>query len=316
MVNDELVRAIVQGILSSASEGDGDGIPVEVSARHVHLSREHLDRIFGKGYELTPKRSLSQPTQFLCEERVRVIGPGGVIDNVAIVGPVRGDTQVELSAADARALGIAPPVRLSGDLSGAVDVVISKEGAFVAAAGSAIIARNHIHMTPGDARKYRVRDGDLVGVRVTGKRKIVFENVPVRVSEDFALAMHIDFDEANACLFDKGTFGTIVRGDLAGTASSHREAEGRPAVAAPSGPVCSGKTGGMSPPKERSRNDGKRRMVVTAEMAKELAAEGEVVCLPRRSILTPLARDVFIAAKVKVEMTDDGEKERACLSVR
>lgn len=304
MANDELVRAIVARVLSAMDVKPEAAFPVEISARHVHLSREHVDSLFGKGRELTPKRPLSQPGQFLCEERVRVIGPSGVIDNVAILGPVRGETQVELSAGDARVLGIAPPVRMSGDLSGAAGVFISQRGTVIEAPGSTIIARRHIHMTPDDARRFGVGDGDETAVRVMGERGLVFEGVPIRVSEQFALAMHIDFDEANACLCAKDATGTIVRRKTG------------------CGPVFT--TGGKAvamvaptaPPKPAANPVAKRNKVISAEVAQTLNADGGVVRLPRGSIVTPLARDVFNAAKVRVEIVDMIGEEEPCLSVR
>lgn len=211
MVTEEMVREIVQRVLDGMPSVSADAVPVEISGRHVHLAQAHVDELFGKGHQLTKKRDISQPGQFLCEERVRLIGPQGVLENVAVLGPVRGSTQVELSATDARQLGLRVPLRMSGDLSGAADLIITSGDKCIAAEGSAIVAKNHIHMTPGDARRFRVADQELVDVRVDGDRPVTFENVTVRVDEKCKLAMHIDIDEANACLCRTGAMGIVRR---------------------------------------------------------------------------------------------------------
>lgn len=211
MVTEELVREIVQRVLDGMPPTPVNALPVEISGRHVHLTQAHVDELFGKDHRLTKKRDISQPGQFLCEERVRLIGPQGVLENVAILGPVRGSTQVELSATDARQLGLRAPLRMSGDLNGAADLIVTAGGNCVAAAGSAIVAKNHIHMTPGDARRFRVADQELVDVRIDGDRPVTFENVTVRVDEKCKLAMHIDIDEANACLCRTGAMGIVRR---------------------------------------------------------------------------------------------------------
>ncbi len=304
MENDELVRTIVAKVLSTMGGGDEPEFPIETSARHVHLSREHLDALFGKGYELTPKQPLSQPGQFLAGERVRVIGPAGVFGSVAVLGPVRERTQVEVSASDARVLGIAPPVRMSGDLSGAATVLLSRGEAVAEAPESAIVAMRHIHMTPADALRFAVADGETVAVRVPGRRGSVLEGVRIRVTEQSALAMHMDFDEANACMCPGKTTGTIARRACPPGAAA------APEPSAPAGRTPARKPAVFPEP----RRGGKT--VVSAEMAEALVAAGGPVRLPRGSIVTPLARDVFGAAKARVEFADRAEKEDACLSAR
>ncbi|XVE34066.1 phosphate propanoyltransferase [Wukongibacter baidiensis] len=185
-------------------------IPVEASARHVHLSVEHIERLFGKDYEMSKKKELSQPGQFQYNERVTLIGPRGVLKGVAILGPARDKTQVEISKTDARALGINPPVRESGKLDGSGNIYIATEKAVVEANESVIIAKRHIHMTPDDAESFGVEDKQLVSVRVKGDRTVVFEDVVVRVNRIYKLSMHIDFDEANACGHKDGVVGEII----------------------------------------------------------------------------------------------------------
>ena len=185
-------------------------IPLEVSAHHVHLTREDVETLFGKGHCLTPKRDLSQPGQFLSEERVTLRGPKGEIRNVAVLGPERPATQTELSISDACVLGIAPPIRLSGDLSGAADVTIIGPSGTLEAKGSAIVARSHIHLTEEDAKEMGLRNNQLVSVEVKGDRPVTFRDVVVRVSQKSRKFMHIDFDEANAAHIGKGVSGLIL----------------------------------------------------------------------------------------------------------
>ncbi|HWR60784.1 MAG TPA: phosphate propanoyltransferase [Clostridia bacterium] len=184
-------------------------IPVEASARHVHLSREHIDELFGRGCELTRKKGLSQPGQYQCGERIRLIGPKGVISDVAVLGPPRRKTQVELTITDAISLGIRPPVRDSGELEKSGTLFIASPKAVIKAEESVIIAKRHIHMTEKDAEHFGVRDGQTVRVRIFGQRPLVFEDVLVRVNDNYSLAMHVDFDEANAAGCTEGTVCTI-----------------------------------------------------------------------------------------------------------
>ncbi len=174
-------------------------ILLETSARHVHVSREALETLFGPGYELTKKKDLSQPGQFACEERVAVIGPKGQFPAVSILGPVRSAVQVELSATDARSIGVKAPVRESGDIAGSGACKIVGPKGEIEIDEGVIIAKRHIHMTPEDAKELGVADKDVVCVEVDSDgRSLVFGDVVVRVSEKFSLAMHIDTDESNA----------------------------------------------------------------------------------------------------------------------
>ena len=182
----------------------GMEIPVEISARHVHLSKADKDALFGTGYTLTRKRDLSQPGQYLCEERVKLVTQSGEIANVAVLGPERKETQVELSLTDARVLGLKPPIRLSGDLRGAADVIIVGPKGVITAKGSVIVAKAHVHMTPDDAKKYGVEHGQSVSIRMGTERSVTLNDVQIRVSKDFALAVHIDYDEANAAQVSGG----------------------------------------------------------------------------------------------------------------
>ena len=184
---------------------------VEVSARHVHVSREDLDTLFGKGYELTAKKDLSQPGQYACEERVTVVGPKRELKNVSILGPVRPSTQVEISMTDARSIGVAAPVRESGDIAGTPGCKLIGPKGEVELDKGVIVAKRHIHMTPADAEKYALKDKQVVDVKIAGEgRSTVYGDVVVRVSEKFALAMHIDTDEGNAAGVVPGLMGEIL----------------------------------------------------------------------------------------------------------
>ncbi len=184
---------------------------IETSARHVHVSRRVLDILFGEGYELTAKKDLSQPGQFACEERVQVIGPKNSFPAVSILGPVRPETQVELSAGDARSIGVKAPIRESGDLEGSAGCKLVGPKGEVELKDGVIIAKRHIHMTPEDAEKFGLSDKQVVSVKVdTAERSLIFGDVVVRVSPKYTLAMHIDTDESNAAGCVPGLTGDIL----------------------------------------------------------------------------------------------------------
>lgn len=182
--------------------------PVEMSARHVHLTQEAVERLFGTGTELIVKKELSLPG-FLAEQRVTLITAKGVFKNVAVLGPVRSEIQVELAASDAYLLGIHPPVNISGDLTGAATVYIVGPAGIIQAEGSAIIAQAHVHMSEEEAAEFNVRDREIVNVEIQSKRPLTMKNVMVRVGEGMRATMHIDMDEANACGYDKETRGVL-----------------------------------------------------------------------------------------------------------
>lgn len=183
---------------------------IETSARHVHVTEEHLAVLFGEGHALTPKKELSQPGQFACEERVTIVGPKKELAGVSILGPVRSATQVELSATDARSIGLGIHIRESGDIAGTPGCRIIGPCGEVEISQGVIVAKRHIHMTPADAEKFGVADKQIVAVKAeSAVRSCIFEDVVVRVSEKFSLAMHIDTDESNAAFGVKE--GSIVK---------------------------------------------------------------------------------------------------------
>lgn len=181
-------------------------IKLEVSARHVHLSQEHVNILFGEGYQLTPKKELSQPGQFACEERVTIVGPKKTFENVAVLGPVRPESQIEFAKSDCFALGIMGLIRESGDIEGTPGVEIKTDKGSVMLNKGLIIAKRHIHMTPEDAAEFGVQDKEIVNVKVeSDERPLTFGEVVIRVSPKFSLAMHIDTDEGNAVNIGNGT---------------------------------------------------------------------------------------------------------------
>ena len=183
-------------------------VELEASGRHVHVTKEQALTLFG--HPLTSKRPLSQPGQYLANERVAVVGPKGEFDNVAVLGPERKAGQVEISLTDARTLGMEPPIRLSGDVKGSPGILLRGEKGCVPLSEGVIAAKRHIHLTPEDAKKFGVTDRQRVKLQTYTARPLVFEDVAVRVSPDFASYVHLDYDEANACGFQKGDLGRIL----------------------------------------------------------------------------------------------------------
>ena len=185
---------------------------VETSARHIHLSKEAVDVLFGAGYELTVKKELSQPGQYACAEKLEVVGPKGKL-KASILGPTRNASQVEISLTDARSIGVTAPIRESGDIagSGACKLVNPENGAELELTEGVIVAKRHIHLTPEAAAEMGVSDKEIVFVKINSERTTVFGDVVIRVSDKFAPAMHIDTDEANAaCAFGE-VYGEIVK---------------------------------------------------------------------------------------------------------
>ena len=187
-------------------------ILVETSARHVHLSQKDVETLFGEGYTLTKKKDLSQPGQYACEERVTIVGEKNQIKNVIVLGPARQQTQVELSLTDARRAGIKALIRESGDLEGTFGCTILGPKGEVSIKEGVIAAKRHIHMTCADAKEFDVQDKDVVSLKIdTDDRSLVFGDVVVRVSDKFALACHLDTDEANAAGIAGSTQGTLIK---------------------------------------------------------------------------------------------------------
>ena len=183
-------------------------VPIEASGRHVHVTKEQALILFG--HPLTSKRPLSQPGQYLSNERVNVIGPKGSFENVAVLGPERKEAQVEISLTDGRTLGIDAPIRQSGSVAGTPGAVLVGPKGQVTLTQGVMAAQRHIHLTPEDGRKFGVKDKQIVRLQAFTCRPVVFEDVLVRIHPDYAAAVHLDYDEANACGFQKGDLGRIL----------------------------------------------------------------------------------------------------------
>jgi len=288
------IEAIVREVLSRlqstayAPSACDTPIPAEMSARHVHLSKEDLFELFALD-SLECVRSISQPGQFLSSCRVRLIGPKGILENVAVLGPTRGATQVEISATDARALGITAPVRLSGDLADAADVTL-QAGSRLITRKAAIIARRHLHMTPRDASAFGVHDGQCVSVRVLGSRPLILEDVPIRVTETSALALHIDTDEANAAGAGRDCTCRIIGTCTPGAYAASPVSVSQKPAAAPAAPSCSTLPGKL----------------ITEHDIRQLGTQGaSALCVAKGQIITPLARDT--AKSLGITLSFGGE---------
>lgn len=277
------VQEIILRVLSETNTGGGAELPlefpVEVSAKHVHLTEEAVEKLFGKGATLTPKRALSQPGQFLSEERVVLATAKGTIENVAVLGPVRPAIQTELSMTDCKTLGIKAPLRMSGDLSGAADVNIIGPCGVVEAKGSAIVAKAHIHLTHSEAEQIGIQNGQTVRVTLGGERSVTLNEVVCRVDspEKAALAMHVDFDEANACMLPKNATAKMVKVCGKSVCSASK-------APAPSGGVFS-----------------LDEKVITEEIAKnKIVGRTKKLTLKKGMILTPSAKDVLHHAGIEI----------------
>ena len=203
---DELLQRITERVVQTLSKPQ---IPLEASGRHMHISKADIEALFGPGYRLKKRGDLSQPGQFSCVERVRIIGQRGEFPSVVILGPERSRTQVEISLTDAKILGIDVPIRLSGDTEGTPGIKIVGPVGEIEISQGVIVAKRHVHMSAQDAVVYGLSDGQTVSIRFYGERGITFHEVPLRVSPDFATGMHIDYDEANAMGFRNGMVGFL-----------------------------------------------------------------------------------------------------------
>ena len=216
-LNASTIEAIVKKIVSEmdvpAAKADDLTIPVGISNRHIHLSREDLDTLFGAGYELTPIKDLSQPGQYACKEQLTIIGPSmRPIEGVRVLGPIRKESQVEISVTDSFVLKVKPPVRESGSLVGSAPITIIGPKGIVTLKQGCIIANRHIHMSPADGARFGVKDGDYITVDAfSSTKRTRWFDVQVRVSDKFCLEMHVDTDDANAVGFKNGSTVTMVK---------------------------------------------------------------------------------------------------------
>ena len=210
-LNEQQIKAIVDKIVGEIGGKEGD-IPVGISNRHIHLSREHVDILFGKGYKLTPIKDLSQPGQFACKEQLTIIGPSmRAIEGVRVLGPERKKSQVEISRTDSYTLKVKPPVRESGDIAGSAPITIVGPKGIVTLDEGCIIANRHIHMSLEEAERFGVVDGEYADVELCGERRSLFYDVQIRAHKDFRLEMHIDTDDANAAGVGNGFKAKLIK---------------------------------------------------------------------------------------------------------
>lgn len=254
---------------------------IGVSNRHVHLSQGDLEILFGRGYTLESQRDLSQPEQYAAVETVLLAGPKGSIERVRVLGPVRNQTQVEISRGDTYRLGVKAPVRESGDLKGSGQITIIGPAGSVQLEEGVIIAQRHIHMTPMDAELYGVKDGQSVQIKSTGERGLIFENVIVRISPDYALEFHIDSDEANGAGIQHGEMGYLISAQLSfdGVEDVLENTLGKEVKA----PIV----------KEPIN-------LVTEGIVRDAWKEKTVLAIKKGAICTPLARDTIKELDVEV----------------
>ena len=215
-LNAQSIEAIVKRVISEmetpAAASNDYTIPVGISNRHIHLSREDLDVLFGVGYELTPIKDLSQPGQYACKEQCTIIGPSmRPIEGVRVLGPIRKQSQVEISVTDSFVLKVKPPVRESGSLNGSAPITIIGPKGIVTLTEGCIIANRHIHMSEEEGARFGVRDGEYVDVELKGERRSLFYDVQIRVHKDFRLEMHIDTDDANAAGVGNGFKAKLIK---------------------------------------------------------------------------------------------------------
>ena len=208
----QLIQIVTEAVLKELQNKENQ-VPVGISVRHVHLTRSDVDWLFGRNYQLTPKKALSQPGQFACEECVDVVGPKGTLTKVRVLGPERSSTQIELSQTDCRTIGVKAPVRSSGDLEGTPGIELKGPNGKIQVSKGVIIADRHIHMTPADAARFGFKNGDRVSVKIEGEKPGIMGNVLIRVSDKCALDMHVDTDDGNAFLLSQGQWLTVLGKD-------------------------------------------------------------------------------------------------------
>jgi len=274
------LREIVQRmVLCEAAKAGDRYVPVMTSARHVHLSRRDVERLFGAGYRLTKLRELGQPGQYVCRERIAIETPKGKL-LLRVLGPTRDETQVELSVSDGFALGLALPVRMSGDLAGSPGCVLTNGDRRAELKHGAVVAMRHLHIAPEEAAVYGVKDGDMVALAVEGQRGMLLQQVIVRAVQGHVLEAHIDTDEANACGLQDGQLCRLV----SGVGASALEPM-----------MCRQAEQGASAPKPPAMLDvsGEPRRLLTEEDVRNAADDGyRRIRYAKCAVLTPLARDM------------------------
>lgn len=215
-MDNNLIELVAETLLEVLQEKNmkPQMVPVGISARHLHLTQEHIMVLFGQGHSLTPIKALSQPGQFACEETVEVVGPKGSIAKVRVLGPARKETQVEVSMSDARKLGLAPPVSGSGELKGSPGVLLRTKNGEVSIPQGVIVADRHLHMTPEQSEMYGFENGTVVQAHIEGPKGGIMGNIRVRVNPSYELDLHVDTDDASAFLLKQGQLVYVEKNSL------------------------------------------------------------------------------------------------------
>lgn len=265
-------------------------VELEASGRHVHLSREAIDYLFGEGYQLTKAKELSQPGQFACKERITVKGPKGKFENVVILGPERSASQVEVSLTDAVTLGEKVPVRESGHIEGTPGVTLVHNGRELTLDKGLIAAKRHIHVSPEDAEKLHVKNHEIVQVKVFGARSLIFDEVVIRINPNYRTFMHIDFDEANACGFTKGMVAKVIKKNTDQPSVDYSQKK----------QVESGFN--QSPSAELNK-----KIITESDLQNVFLQKIHHVLIPENSIITPLAKDYVRRHKLKLQRNKENK---------
>jgi len=266
-------------------------VEVEASGRHVHLSREAIDFLFGEGYQLTKAKELSQPGQFACKERIAVAGPKGKFENVVILGPERKASQVEVSLTDAVTLGTKIPVRESGNIEGTPGITLIHNGRQLELDNGLIVAKRHIHVSPEDAEILDVENKEIVQVKIFGDRSLTFDEVVIRIHPNYRTYMHIDFDEANACGFKKGVLGKIIKKSGGNQSKGNRRTQ-------PVRPAAMGSGAGEV-------TELNQKIITESDLQKLFLKQITKVKIPAGSIITPLANDYVRRHKLEIQRCEE-----------
>ena len=284
-MDEKVIQLIVDQVLQRIRQNKEGStrIPIAVSARHTHLSQEHLDILFGPGYQLSKMKDLSQPGQFAAQETVTIVGPKGALERVRILGPARNVTQTEITRTEARRLGLSPPLRLSGDVCGSSPhTLVGPKGSVYCTEGL-IIAKRHIHMHTTDAEKLQLHHGDRVNVAIDSLRPLHFQDVEIRVSNRYRLEMHIDTDEANAACLEEGGYGSIISLSL------------RPQAL------------GINQQTVENKKSCKQVAVAIKRLLTERdvrQTQDSIIWVSKQTIITPLAREYALNQGIEIRIVD------------
>ncbi|GAB3796398.1 hypothetical protein GCM10028868_16330 [Virgibacillus kimchii] len=269
-------------------------VEVEASGRHVHLSREAIDFLFGEGYQLTKAKELSQPGQFACKERITIAGPKGKIENVVILGPERKASQVEVSLTDAVTLGRNIPVRESGDIDRTPGITLIHKDRQLELDKGLIAAKRHIHVSPRDAELLKVENKEIVQVKVFGDRSLTFDEVVIRIHPNFRTFMHIDFDEANACGFKKGVLAKIIK------KTSENKVGKRPEIQ-----QIQPEQHDAIIPEQEQMTELNQKIITESDLQKLFLKQITKIRIPAGSIITPLANDYVRKHRLEIQRCEE-----------